>query len=91
MKAIGAQDRPIILMVLSEILITACIGGVIGYAAGIGFAQIIGKTVFDSYIEINLLSIPIVAVIVILMTILGSIPAIKYLLQLKPTEVLHGR
>ncbi len=91
LKAIGAQDRPIIMMVLSEILITALIGGVLGFFAGIGFAQIIGKTVFDSYIEVNMLSIPIVAVIVLLMTMIGSIPSIQYLLQLKPTEVLHGK
>lgn len=91
LKAIGAKDRPIILMVLTEILLIALLGGLIGYFAGIGFAQIIGKTVFDSYIEINLMSIPIVTVIVLLMTIIGSIPAIKYLLQLKPTEVLHGK
>lgn len=91
LKAIGANDLPIILMVLTEIMITGIVGGIIGYFIGIGFAQIIGITVFGSYIEIAELVIPIIVVVVILVTILGSIPAIRYLLGLKPTEVLHGK
>ena len=35
--------------------------------------------------------IPIVAVLVILVTLIGSIPAIRMILRLNPTEVLHGR
>ena len=33
----------------------------------------------------------IVAVILFFVTLFGSIPAIRYLLNLKPTEVLHGK
>lgn len=91
LKAIGAFDLPIISMVLSEVMITGIFGGIIGYFLGIGFAQLIGLSVFDSYIEINLTVIPIISVIVIAMIIIGSIPAIRYLLKLKPTEVLHGK
>ncbi len=90
-KAIGGFDFPIILMVITEILITGIFGGVIGYFMGIGFAQIIGQTVFGSYIEIVEMVIPIISVLVLLVIILGSIPAIRYLLKLKPTEVLHGK
>ena len=35
--------------------------------------------------------VPIVAVLVVLVTLIGSIPAIRMLLGLRPTEVLHGR
>ncbi len=91
LKAIGAFNFPIILLVITEILITGIFGGVIGYFMGIGFAQIIGKTVFGSYIEIVQIVIPIVSVLVLVVIILGSIPAIRYLLKLKPTEVLHGK
>ncbi len=91
LKAIGALDLPIILVVLTEVLITGLIGGVMGYFVGLGFAQVIARSVFGSTIEIAQMVIPIVAVIVVVMTVIGSIPAIRYLLQLKPTEVLHGK
>ncbi len=91
LKAIGALDLPIILVVLTEVLLTGLIGGVLGYFAGLGFAQIIAQSVFGSTIEIAQMVIPIVAVLVFLVTVIGSIPAIRYLLQLKPTEVLHGK
>lgn len=91
LKAIGAFDIPIIVMVVVEIFLTAIFGGLLGYFTGIGFAQIIGLTVFGSSIEINLTVIPIISVSVVLMTMIGCIPAIRYLLKLKPTEVLHGK
>ncbi len=91
LKAIGALDIPIILVVLTEVLITGLIGGVMGYFVGLGFAQVIAQSVFGSTIEVAQMVIPIAAVIVVVVTIIGSIPAIRYLLQLKPTEVLHGK
>lgn len=90
-KALGATNPAIILLILTEIIITGYIGGFVGYWAGIGFTQIIGKTVFGSFIDIAPVVIPIDIVLVLLVTLIGSIPAIKYLLKLKPTEVLHGR
>ena len=91
LKAIGARDRAIAALVLTEILITAIIGGVAGYFVGYGFAQVIGKSVFNSSIEMKPIVIPIVSVLIILVTIFGSIPAIRTLLKMEPAEVLHGR
>jgi len=91
MKAIGANNEAITGLVLTEILITAIIGGAFGFLAGVGFSQIIGRTVFGSAIVIRPMVIPIVAVLVVLVTLAGSIPAIKMLLGLEPEAVLHGR
>lgn len=91
LKALGAYNWQIVLLVLLEVMITGLFGGVLGYFLGIGFAQIIGQTVFGSYIEIARMVILIVAVILFFVTVLGSIPAIRYLTALKPTEVLHGK
>jgi putative ABC transport system permease protein len=91
LKAVGAHDGPISRLVLVEILITGIGGGVAGYFAGLGFAQIIGQSVFSSSIEIKPLVIPLVAVLVFLVTMAGSIPSIRLLLSLRPAEVLHGR
>jgi len=91
MKAIGAQNGAVSLLVLTEIFLTAIIGGVAGFFAGWGFAQLIGHTVFGSAITMRGMVIPIVAVLVALVTLIGSIPAIRMLLRLQPAEVLHGR
>jgi putative ABC transport system permease protein len=91
MKAVGAQNRAITGLVLTEIFITAIVGGVVGFGAGIGFAQIIGQTVFGSSITMRPIVIPLVAVLIVLVTLIGSIPAIRMLLKLQPTEVLHEK
>ena len=91
LKAIGAKDGAISALVLTEIIITGIVGAVIGYFVGLGFAQIIGHTVFNSSIDIKLYVIPIVALLVLIVTLAGSIPAIRMLLRLRPAEVLHGR
>ena len=90
-KALGGKNGAISWLVLTEILLTALVGGVGGYFAGIGFAQIIGHTVFGSSIAIKPMVIPMVAVMVFAVTMIGSIPSIRLLLRLRPAEVLHGR
>ena len=90
-KAIGAHNGRIIGAMLTEIMVIAVMGGVVGYLAGLGIAQIIGITVFGSGIAPTPMVVPIVMVLILFVTLLGSIPAINYLLKLNPTEVLHGR
>ena len=90
LKAIGANDRAITGTFMTEILITALFGGTVGYFMGFGFAQLIGQSVFGSAIEMKPLVIPIVAVLIALVTIAGSLPAIRMVLHLDPAEVLHG-
>ncbi|MDR3259307.1 MAG: ABC transporter permease [Fusobacteriaceae bacterium] len=89
-KAVGAHNMPITRLVLTEILITGIIGGAVGYFAGLGFAQIIGQSVFDSAIDIKPMVLPLVGVLVFIVTLVGSIPSIRLLLHLHPAEVLHG-
>ena len=90
LKAIGAKDHSITGVVMTEILITALIGLAAGTALGFGFAQLIGRSVFGSAIDMNPAVIPIVAALIALVTIAGSLPAIRMVLRLKPAEVLHG-
>jgi putative ABC transport system permease protein len=91
LKALGANNAPVSWLVLTEILFTGVVGGVAGYFAGLGFAQIIGQSVFGSAIDIKPMVIPIVAVLIFTVTLAGSVPSIRYMLSLRPAEVLHGR
>jgi putative ABC transport system permease protein len=90
LKAIGAKDRSITGVVMTEILITALLGFAAGYLLGFGFAQLIGHSVFGSSIDMDPKVAPIVAGLIALVTIAGSLPAIRMVLRLRPAEVLHG-
>ena len=90
LKAMGAQNGQITGLVLTEIMISSVLGAAAGYFMGYAFAQIIGRTVFSASIEMSGMVAFIVAVLIIAVTIVGSIPAIRTLLLLRPSEVLHG-
>ena len=90
LKAIGAKDRSITGVVMTEILITALLGFAAGYVMGFGFAQLIGQSVFGSAIDMDPKVAPIVAGLIALVTVAGSLPAIRMVLRLRPAEVLHG-
>jgi putative ABC transport system permease protein len=89
LKAVGAHDSPVSRLILTETLATAAVGGVAGYFAGLGFAQIIGHSVFGAPVTPRPMTVPIVAVLVFAVTLAGSIPSIKLQLSLRPAEVLH--
>ena len=91
LKALGASNSAVALLIIIEMLIIGLIGGVIGYFMGLGFAQIIGHTVFGSSVEIKMLIIPLVGLMVLFITLIGSLPALKMMIFLRPIDVLHGR
>jgi len=91
LKALGATNLAVVLSVLAEIFIAGIMGGILGYVVGLGFAQLIGENVFGSGIAVNPYVIPIIAVLMSLVLIIGSVPAIRMLLSLQPAEVLYGR
>lgn len=91
MKALGAKSYEVILMILTETLIAGIAGGIVGYFIGMGFAQVIGYTVFGSAIANNIIVVPIVGALMVAVILLGSVPAIRTLLSLQPASVLHGR
>jgi putative ABC transport system permease protein len=91
LKALGATDGQISLAILSEMLVATFAGGAVGYAAGLGLATLIGHSVFGSAVTAKGLVIPLIVLLVFLVTMGGSLPAIRLLLRLRPAEVLHGR
>lgn len=91
MKALGAKNYEVILMILTETLIAGILGGIVGCFIGMGFAQVIGYTVFGSAIANNIIVVPIVGALMVAVILLGSVPAIRTLLSLQPASVLHGR
>jgi putative ABC transport system permease protein len=91
LKALGAGDWEIVLLILTETLASALVGGAVGYVAGLGLAQVIGQSVFGAAVSAKGLVIPLVALLVLAVAAGGSLPACRMLLRLRPAEVLHGR
>jgi putative ABC transport system permease protein len=91
LKAVGARNEGVSALILMEIIITGILGGGAGYFAGLGFAELIGRSVFGSSINIKPAVIPLAALLTLLVTMAGSLPAIRLILRLRPAETLHGR
>ena len=57
---------------------------------GYCFAQVIGQSVFSSAIKMSGMVAFLVTAMIIAVTLVGSLPAIRMILRLRPSEVLHG-
>ena len=90
MKAVGAKNSQVTLLVLTEIILTSLIGAAAGYLMGYCFAQVIGQSVFSSAIKMSGMVAFLVTAMIIAVTLVGSLPAIRMILRLRPSEVLHG-
>lgn len=90
MKAVGAEEWQVGLLFLTETAITGLLGGTVGYLLGLGFAQVIGQSVFGTALSINILVIPVVLILSVGIAVLGSLSALRLIKGLRPAEVLHG-
>lgn len=89
MKALGAEDRSVAGVFLTETVILALLGGVIGYFLGGAAASVIGQRVFDVTLNWRPLVLPVSLFASLLVSLIGSIAPLKSLLKLDPARVLH--
>lgn len=90
MKSVGAENKRIITLFLSEATIIGVIGGILGYLIGIILAQFIGLSVFAMSITPRLEVIPIVILISIGIVLLASILPVRRAVKVEPAIVLRG-
>jgi len=90
MKALGAGKMAVASIFFAEATLLALIGGVAGFAAGSVLARQIGRTIFDSQISVQPVLLPVVLVIAVLVTILGSATSIRGAVSLDPVYALRG-
>ncbi|HMR49549.1 MAG TPA: ABC transporter permease [Arachnia sp.] len=91
LKAIGARNASVAVLILTETLVVGLVGGAVGFLLGVGLAQVIGQMVFSSWITLRPLVLPVMAALVVSMILVGSLPSLRALMKLKPSDVLHGK
>jgi putative ABC transport system permease protein len=90
MKSVGAENKKIVALFLSEAAIIGVIGGIIGYIIGIILAQFIGFSVFSMSITPHFEIIPLSIGISIGVALLASIFPVRRAVNVEPAIVLRG-
>ncbi len=90
MKSVGAENKKIVALFLSEATIIGIIGGIIGYLVGLILAQLIGISVFSLSITPRFEVIPIAIGISVGVALLASIFPVRRAVRVEPAIVLRG-
>jgi putative ABC transport system permease protein len=90
MKSVGAENKRISELFISEATIIGVIGGIFGYIVGVILAQVIGLSVFGTSINPRLEILPIAIGISIGVSLLASILPVRRAVQVEPAIVLRG-
>jgi putative ABC transport system permease protein len=90
MKAIGAGNRMVSALFLSEQLLLAFVGGVSGYALGMVLARLLGQQVFGLAPASRMILLPIVLALAGVVVFLGSFVPLRSVARIEPAASLHG-
>lgn len=89
-KALGAENRRIAREFLAEGLILGILGGSLGSACGLVFAQVISANVFNRSITIEAYLIPLTVVVSAVVTVIACLIPVRRAVDIEPALVLRG-
>lgn len=90
MKALGARDGRIALLLLAEAAAIAFLGGGPGFAFGLGLAQFIGRAVFGAGIAPNPVAAPLTLAVALGVCLVASALPVRRALSVDPAVTLRG-
>ena len=90
MRAVGAGAFAVGALFFSEAALLAILGGMVGFAAGLGLAQQIGGWIFGSRVTVQPVLFPIILGVAVIVTFAGSAASIRKALRFDPALVLRG-
>ncbi|MEY2396325.1 MAG: putative transport system permease protein [Acidobacteriaceae bacterium] len=90
MKALGAGRLAVASVFFAEATLLALLGGFVGFVAGGALAHQIGRSIFNSQITIAPVLFPVILVIAVIVTFVGSAAAIRKAVELDPVFALRG-
>ncbi len=89
-KALGADDRRIMKQFLAEIMIIALVGVVLGMLLGFGLAQLLGQTVFNAWVALRPVVVPLTALVTVVVAAGAAIIPLRRATRIEPARVLRG-
>jgi len=91
MKSLGAYNWQVYMLFYCESILCGILGGLLGCLAGWGLSKIMGYALFGSAVSFNWIIVPMVLVISVTITIIGTYFPSRRIASLYPIEVLYGR
>lgn len=90
MKAIGATNALVASLFLAEQLMLAIVGGLLGFAFGVGLARVLGQSVFGSPAPPRVVLLPVVLGLAAVVAIVGSLVPLRRAAHFNPAPILRG-
>jgi putative ABC transport system permease protein len=90
MKALGAGQFALSAIFVTESVLLACVGGLVGFAGGTLLARKLGQTIFGSDIAVEPVLLPMILALAIVVTFAGSAAAIRRAVKYDPVHALKG-
>ena len=90
MKALGARRRLVGAFFLGEQWFMAIVGGLLGYAGGLGLAHALGQRVFGVSPSTRLILLPVILGLAAGVATAGSLLPLRKVMRLDPAPVLRG-
>ncbi|MBI2860715.1 MAG: ABC transporter permease [Chloroflexi bacterium] len=89
MKAIGAHSSQVATIFFLEAGIIGITGGIAGYFAGLGLAQLIGREVFGMPFSFSAIALPVTLLVSITITLAGSFIPVRQAIRTEPVVLLR--
>lgn len=91
MKALGAQNRQVAALFLSEAAILGIVGGILGYFLGDALAWFVGERVFNAAIVPASFLLPLAVLMALVISLLGSGFPVWQAVNMAPIKLMRGR
>jgi putative ABC transport system permease protein len=90
MKALGATDRLVMRLLVSEGAALGMLGGLMGFGVGLVLAHLLGRRLFDVALHPTWWTLPIICLMTVALALAATILPVRVARAVEPATVLKG-